>query len=586
MLKLRPYQNEVDAKLTQTFEHHRRVLCVMATGAGKTVLFAHRVMKHAKPAAAVVHRKEIIAQISLALASLDVKHRIIAPDEVIRMVRRRHLRALGKSLINSTAAVGVLSVQTLTSAATKKDRRTQSWLKTVSLCVLDECHHYVQDGRWGQTLDIFRHAQILGVTATPERSDGKGLGAYAKGFADVMVEGPSTHDLITSGYLSPFKYHAPSTDLDMGDIPITASGDINTQKMRARIEKSHLVGDIVDHYLKFAPNRKTIVFANDVKTAEEMAQEFRSKGVKAVALSGETDTRIRERELDGFEDGSGATVLINVGLFDEGFDVPAVEAVILARVTFSVARYLQMIGRALRPVYAKCHDVSTVEGRKEAIALGGKPYAVIIDPVSNWERNGMPTWPRAWTLSDREKNVTRRKKEDRDPQKICTNLMCNQVYPAYNKACPYCNTAHEPTGATPIEQVDGDLSELDVEALNALFSKLKSANMTEFEYQRYQIHRRMPLIARGADMKRFKNAQTRRKVLENLMAWWCGFQQGRSPSELQRRFYSRFGVDMITARTLDAKSTDKLIELITDRFQEDIVDAVQGMGTTSPAGSQ
>ena len=578
MIKLRPYQIDVDEQIDSAFGRFRRVLAVMATGAGKTIVFSNRIAKHDGASAAVVHRKEIIAQISLSLAKLGVKHRIIAPNAVIRMARRRHLRVLKKSFINTNSEVGVVSVQTLTSASTKRDRRVQSWLKTVSLAVLDECHHYVQDGRWGQTLDIFQSAQILGVTATPERADGKGLGAHAKGFADVLVEGPSTHDLIQSGYLSPFRYHAPETDLDVDDIPITASGDVNTQKMRARIEDSHLVGDIFEHYCKFARGKRTIVFANDVATAEEMAHEFSSKGVKAVALSGETDPTVREKALDAFEDGTGATVLINVGLFDEGFDVPAVEAVILARVTFSVARYLQMVGRALRPVYAQGFDLSTEAGRHAAIANGDKPNAIIIDPVNNWERNGMPTWPRAWTLNDREKNIKRKKPDDRDPQKICTNVMCNQVYQAFHKSCPYCGHVPEPVGATPIARVAGDLTELDVDALNALFSKLRSANMTESEYQRYQISRRMPLIARAADMKRYKNAQFRRKVLSELMAWWCGLQPNRSESEIQRRFYNRFGVDMITARTLNASQTDKLIDLMKDRFTEDIVDGLQEMG--------
>lgn len=572
-IQLRPYQTEVDVEIDRAFENYRRVLAVMATGAGKTVLFASRIQRHNGGAAAVVHRKEIIAQISLALAALGVKHRIVAPPTVTRMIRRRHLKKLGKSFINAHSDVGVVSVQTLTSVGAQRDRSTQAWIKRVSLTVLDECHHYTQHGKWGRTLEIFQHARILGVTATPERADGKGLGAHADGFAETMVLGPSSHDLIQAGWLCPFRYHAPSTDLDMDDIPITASGDINTQKMRTRIENSHLVGDVVAHYKRFASGKRTIVFANDVKTAEETAAAFREQGVRSVALSGETDPTIRERELDGFEDGSGAQVLINVGLFDEGFDVPAVEAVILARCTFSVSRYLQMIGRALRPVYSDGYDMNDVAQRHAAIANGDKSNAIIIDAVSNWERNGLPTWPRAWTLDSREKGAPKKKRiDDRDPQRTCINTMCNQIFPAYNKICPACGTEFERAGATPIEQVDGDLTELDVNALNGLFAKLRKVNMTEAEYQRYQIHRRMPLIARSADMKRFKKAQHRRAVLKEFIAWWCGLQPGRTQSELQRRFYSRFGIDMLTAQTLGTKETDALMDRIKDRFQEDIID--------------
>jgi superfamily II DNA or RNA helicase len=570
MLILRDYQQEVDKDIDLAFEQHNRVLTVMATGAGKTVLFASRIARHIGAAAVVVHRKEIIAQISLALAKLEVKHRIVAPDSVIRMIRRRHLKKLGKSFINTGSEVGVISVQTITSAGASRDRRVQQWIKRVSLTVLDECHHYTQHGKWGRTLEIFQHSRILGVTATPERADGKGLGAHADGFAEVMVLGPSSHDLIQEGYLCPFSYHAPTPDLDLSDIPITTSGDVNTQKMRARIEGSRLVGDIVEHYKRFALGKRTIVFANDVATAEEHAEAFKAQGIHAVALSGATDPIVREKTLDAFEDGTGASVLINVGLFDEGFDVPAVEAVIMARATMSVARYLQMIGRALRPVYREGADLSTAVSRREAII--GK--AVIIDAMANWERNGMPTWPRAWSLDSRER-TSRSSGPDTERQRLCTNILCNQPYPAFHKVCPACGSAPEPQGSAPVDRVEGDLTELDVSAMNALFAKLRKANMSEADYQRSQIARNMPLIARGADLKRFRQAKARRATLEELMAWWCGFQPGRSQSELQRRFYYRFGIDMVTARTLDAKQTDALIQRITDKFEEDIVDGLQ-----------
>jgi hypothetical protein len=157
---------------------------------------------------------------------------------------------------------------------------------------------------------------------------------------------------------------------------------------------------------------------------------------------------------------------------------------------------------------------------------------------------------------------------------MCTNVLCNQVYPAHHKACPFCGHKPEPAGATPIEQVAGDLTELDLASLNGLFAKLRKANMTEAEYQRYQISRNMPQIARGADLKRFRKTRHRRKVLEELMAWWAGMQPGRDEGDIQRRFFNRFGIDMISARTLDAKATDQLIERIKDRFQEDIVDGL------------
>jgi superfamily II DNA or RNA helicase len=568
--ELRDYQEEIDHEIVVALQHANRVLLVMATGSGKTVTFCNRIFYYNRPTAVIVHRKEIIKQISLTLGRMGVLHRLLVPPTTLRMIRRAHLKEIGKSYINSASEVGVGSVQTITSVSMQRDRRFQSWVRRVQFAVFDEAHHYVVTGRWGQALEIFGHAKILGVTATPERSDGKGLGAFAHGFAEKMILGPSSLELIERGYLTSFRYHAPSTDLDFDNLPVTNTGDINTREMRKRIEKSHLVGDVVEHYLNFAKDLPTIVFANDVLTATEIESAFTAVGVSAVALSAKTDDAVREKEVNAFANGTGKTILINVDLFDEGFDVSGAAAVILARTTFSVAKYLQMVGRILRPEYAKGYPKNTDEERLRAIAEGTKPVAVVIDPVSNWERCGFPTWPRAWSLYDVEKNAQRSKKQDTTPQKVCQNFMCVQPYPAYKKVCPYCGHAAQSAKRSNILEVDGDLEELDVRAMNSLFAKLKRANMSDREFQEDQVKRRVPMLGRQRELRNFKAAKKRRAVLKELMAWWMGLQPDRPKSELQRRFFHRFGVDVVTALTLDEKRTDELIERITEKFTDDV----------------
>lgn len=574
-LKLRDYQDKFVAAILAAWELVRAVLGVLPTGAGKTVCFSAIMHDHNGAAAAVVHRKEIVGQISQALARLEVRHRIIAPSSVVTRIRRKHLKEFGKSYVDPHAQAGVISVQTLTSASSDKNRELQKWLGQITLCVFDEGHHYVEQGLWAKAVHAMKNAKLLFVTATPERADGKGLGKQADGFAEVMVEGPTTSWLMEQGYLCKFKYKAPKTDLDVSDIPVTASGDLNTKAMRKRIVESHLVGDVVAQYKQFASGKRAIVFANDVMTAEEMAQAFNDAGVPAAALSGETEQGERDHKLDLFEDGQ-LMVLVNVDLFDEGFDVPAVEAVILARVTESLAKYLQMIGRALRVVYAKGFDLKTQQGRLDAIAAGGKPHAIVIDPVRNWERHGMPNWPRVWSLSGREKG-SRGSNGDLIPQRICVGTPeypgCTQPYERFFECCPYCGAPQpEPAGRAAPEQVDGDLMELDVEAMAALFERMKRADMDPEDYVRDQIARGIPQIGRRQDMRRHMDAKHRREVLRNLVAWWIGSQgPGRSLSEKHRRFYHRFGTDIGTAFTLNAKDTDALIERIKQRFNEDLV---------------
>jgi len=567
-LRLRDYQQDVKAAIDKAWQAVRSVLAVLATGGGKTVIFSAIMHDHNGAAAAVVHRKEIVGQISQALARLDVKHRVIAPKQVVARIRRRHLKEFGKSYVDPHAQAGVISVQTLTSKSSDNNAELQRWLKQITLCVFDEGHHYVEQGLWAKAVHAMANAKLLFVTATPERADGKGLGATADGFADVMVEGPTMQWLIEQGYLCRFSYKAPRTDLSISGIPVTASGDLNTKALRARVVESHLVGDVVRHYLQFAGGKRAIVFATDVKTAEEMAGAFKAQGVAAAALSGDTEAGERDRKLDDFEE-KRLQVLVNVDLFDEGFDVPGVEAVVLARPTESLAKYLQMVGRALRVVYAKGHDLSTQEGRLAAISAGGKPEAIVIDPVRNWERHGVPSWPRQWSLDSREKG-SRGESDELVPQRVCAS--CTQPYEKFYKACPYCGEpVPAPAGRAAPEQVEGDLMELDVEAMAALFEKMKRAGMDDGDYAQDQLARGIPAVGRGADMKRHREAKYRRSVLKELVAWWVGAQEGREIGEIHRRFYHRFGVDIGTAMTLKARETDALIEKIKQRFSEDLV---------------
>jgi hypothetical protein len=381
-----------------------------------------------------------------------------------------------------------------------------------------------------------------------------------------MVEGPSLQWLIDQGYLCRFQYKAPRSDLNLTDIPITASGELNSKELRKRVVESHLVGQVVEQYQKFTPGKLAILFATDVQSSEEFAAELRAGGVAAAALSGETEQGERDATLDQFEAGT-LRVLSNVDLFDEGFDVPAADVAILARPTESLAKYLQMVGRVLRPVYAKGYDLSTAEGRLAAIAAGPKPFATIIDPVRNWERHGAPNWPRLWALDGRA--VGSREKSDAVPQRVCDS--CTQPYPAFHKGCPYCGHVNEPQGRSVPEQVDGDLYDLDVDGMAALFAKMRAADMTTEEYALNQIARNIPPIGRAADMRRHEAAKYRRQVLRELVAWWVGCQpKDRSMGEVHKRFYFRFGIDIGTAFTLNANDTDALIERIKLKFGEDI----------------
>lgn len=566
MIKLRQdYQQPVKDNVLAAFEEVRTVLAVMATGGGKTVVFSSIMLDHNGAAAAVVHRKEIIVQISVSLGRMGIPHRIVAPPSTISDARRAHLEEFGKSFVDASALRGVASVQTLTAKSAPRNAALQAWLRQVTLCVFDEGHHYVDTGHWARAVTCMGNAKLLQVTACPERADGKGLGAHASGFAEVMVEGPQVRWLIQQGHLAPFKYYAPPSDLNVESIATTASGDFNAKAFRERVVESHLVGDVVKQYKQFAGGKRAIVFATDVATSEEMAAKFNASGVPAIALDGTTLDTVRAKANKDFKSGQ-LLVLVNVDLFDEGYDVPAAECAIIARPTQSLNKFLQMCGRVLRPVYADGYDRETQDGRRAAIANGPKPHAAIIDPVNNWQRHGMPDWPRVWSLDNRdEKDMG---ESDADPMKSCK--VCTQPYEAFYTACPYCGAVPEIAERSTPDQVDGDLQELDVEAMAALFEKMRAADASREDYERDQIRRGLPPIGRGRDLKRHEDAKYRREVLRNLVKWWVGAQEGRELSEIHKRFYFRFGIDMATAFTLDAAGTDALIEKIREKYTLDV----------------
>lgn len=567
MFDLRCYQDQLAGGIVAAWQRVRAVLAVLSTGGGKTVIFCWLIHNHIGAAAAVVHRKEIVSQIACSLAALEVKHRVIAPPNVVAMIRRKQLKQFGRSWVDPNAQCGVISVQTMTSRSSEKNEALQRWLRQVTLCVFDEGHHYVQSGLWARAVETMDHAKLLFVTATPERADGLGLGADADGFAEEMVEGPQTKWLIEQGYLSSFVYKAPQSDLNIEGLPLTASGDFNAKAFRQRVVESHLVGDVVKHYRRFGNDGRAIVFATDVETAEEIGAAFTAAGYSAAALSGTTDQGERDRKLNEFENGALA-VLVNVDLFDEGFDVPRADVCILARPTDSLAKYLQMVGRVLRPVYADGYDLSTAEGRLAAIAAGPKPHATVIDPVRNWERgHGLPNWPRHWTLEGRERGS--RGATDTIAMRTC--LTCTQPYEAFYTACPYCGAVPVPPGRSVPEQVDGDLFELDVEGLAAVFEAQRQAELSDEEYVAGQTARNVPPIGRGRDLRNHQAARYRRQVLQELVGWWIGMQPpGRSLPEKHRRFFHRFGIDIGTAFALNARETDALIDTIKRRFAEDM----------------
>jgi len=162
------------------------VLLQLPTGGGKTVILARIIRETAGAVCAIAHRRELVSQISLALAREGVRHRVIGPREVVQFCARYHVEETGRSYYDASSAVAVASVDTL--VAREADLR--AWASSVRLWVQDEAHHVLTGNKWGLAAAMFPQARGLGVTATPGRADGRGLGRHADGVFDALVSGP------------------------------------------------------------------------------------------------------------------------------------------------------------------------------------------------------------------------------------------------------------------------------------------------------------------------------------------------------------------------------------------------------------
>lgn len=424
-LVLRPYQDQglvdIRAALARKL---RRILYVLPTGGGKTVTYAAMAQGAAAKGNTVLileHRKELIKQASMALAALGVRHRIIAPPDKIAAIRRAHIAKFGWPMIDQAANVAVASVQTLA--------RRMDWLGLFNprIIVIDEAHHAVA-GTWARVIKACPTAVLIGVTATPCRHDGKGLGDVF----EVLIVGPSMQWMIDEGYLVPFRIVVPPRLADVSQVKHSGA-DLDTDEQAKILDKPHITGDAVKHYAEIAPGRPAIVCCTNVKHAGHVADAFKAAGWRFEVVTGEMDDDLRDRRLAGLEDGT-LQGIVQVEIAGEGTDIPAAEVLIMLRMTESEPLFRQQAGRISRPVYAPGFDLSTREGRLDAIAASDKPFGILIDHVGNVGKltaegfvpnHGRPTDDREWTLQGRKRRA-RGAANDNEP--TVQMLQCPECY--------------------------------------------------------------------------------------------------------------------------------------------------------------
>jgi superfamily II DNA or RNA helicase len=551
-MKLRDYQTAIKNDVyTAWQEGYKNVLLVKPTGMGKTVTFCsitedlavthcQEVIKGISnyPTAIVVHRKELVQQICLTLSGMDISHNIIATKNVIRGIIAAERRFHNKAFYNHNANVTVISVDTLNSRILKYEK----WAKTVKFWITDEAAHLLKQNKWGRAVSYFENAVGLGVTATPERLDRKGLGSHVDGVFDTLVEGPNTAWGIDNGFLSKYKIAIPSSDYKQFLKAAGDGADYTKQAMAEASKKSHIIGDVVKNYLKFASNKQAIVFATDIDTGEKMETKFTDVGITCKFLSSKNTDQERLQNLIDYKD-KKINVLINVDLFDEGLDVPGIECVIMARPTMSLGKYLQMIGRGLR-------------------IQSGKDYMVLIDHVGNVIQHGLPCQKRFWTL---DRIVKRKSKVNLI--RICKNVECCAPFDRTLSECPYCGFKDMPSkgGAknprAALEQVDGDLFLLDPAVLRKLEKDIVLDDPA-IVGQRVTHAAGIPAGLRAAK-NQLARIETQKELRESVAKWAGRLRhQGFTDRQIHKYFYAHHDMTITEALSLKRVEMLKLMEEI------------------------
>lgn len=523
---LRPYQIKLKEEIYAAWNAgFKNVLAVMPTGAGKSVVLASIAKEIGfdstgpkLPTAIIVHRKELVAQLSLTLAKVGLHHNIIAPRNVILGATASHRQELGRQFYNYQAPISVVSVDTLNA----RHHVHVKWADNIRLWIVDEAAHLLKENKWGQGVSYFPHAIGLGVTATPQRLDKKGLGSHVEGVFDTFVEGPTTKWLIDKGFLSKYRIVVPQNDYEQYLKRSSDNTDYSKANMTMASNKSHIVGDVVFNYQKFADGKQAILFATDIMTAQRMEDQFRDAKIPAKLLTGDTPDAERLKAMNDFR-AKKYKVLINVDLFDEGLDVPGIEVVIMARPTASIGKYLQMCGRGLR-------------------VMAGKEHMILIDHVGNVKRHGLPDRRRTWTL-DRIK----KRGEKINFIRICGNVDCNSPFDRIHTECPFCGweipkpkPSETPTGRVPPEMVDGDMFLVDPDTIR----ELEAAAVLESPES--VSNRVLYAVGPGAAKKAYADRAERIRMQQELaetIAKWAGIQRhyGFTDRQIQKMFYLEHG---------------------------------------------
>lgn len=371
---LRPYQTDCVAQVRQALASANSTLAVLATGLGKTVIFAHLVGDWPGRCLVLAHRDELIRQAAAKIEAVTGE-----PPGV----------EMGDEYIDEGSAfrprVVVSSVQTMC----RPKRQARFDPADFGLVVIDEAHHSVAR-TYKAVVDYYRRnpsLKLLGVTATPKRTDQLAMGQVFAGVAYEFGIEPAVEE----GWLVPVRQQAVVVEgLDFSSVRSVA-GDFNEGELDRILSEEKVLHQVAAPAAEVAGDRPALVFCVSVNHARLMASVLcRYKPESAVALDGTSPPELRRETVAAYKAGQ-IQFLCNCGLYLEGFDAPNTAVVVMARPTKSLALYTQILGRGTRPLPGVVDGLASADARRRAVGASAKPWMLALDFVGNSGRHRIVT---------------------------------------------------------------------------------------------------------------------------------------------------------------------------------------------------
>ena len=437
-MELRPYQKSIAEKVIFAVQSGKNPLVQADTGAGKTPVEAY-LANHFDNVIVIAHRNVLIGQLSEKMAAFSIFHDTISTEHTRRSCQSRHRKTCGSDFIlRGSNSKFVASIQSLDARHARGVLGVDANLPWV--IIIDEAHHVMPDNIWGIVKRIFPNCTIVGFTATPIRGDGGSLSIKSGGIFDCLIQadglddGRSVATLMSNGYLADYVAYYPL--------------DIDSRIRRSSETKSdELVVSMcpLAAYKKYAEGKKTILMMPSIWAAKRYADLFKANNIPAACINSTMSCGDVSRIIDAFISGD-VLALFNVEMVNEGFDVPTVECVILARPIGSFGLYRQCVGRVLRP-------------------SKGKSHGVLVDLCGNVVDHGLPDDVVVWDLDNPPRKPRGRR---------YNNCTCGRIYLITLPHCPDCGNENpffweRPNSIAPANTI---LIDLDTEMVRTARKKM------------------------------------------------------------------------------------------------------------------